>query len=107
MKSVPQKSATVVKRRLPLPFFGVDDNFCRNAQCAHFGVRPDPRDGRGLKLGSANANFPRGRVGGTGDDKYFECGSCVKESSVKNNRAVAEEHTPPAVATLLWKGVQQ
>ncbi len=93
MKSVPQKSATAGKRRLPLPFFGVDVNFCRNAQCAHFGVRPDPRDGRGLKLGPANANFPRGEVGGTGDKKYFECGSCGQESVIKNNRAVVEEYT--------------
>ena len=93
MKSVSQKSATGPKRRLPLPFFGVDVNFCRNAQCAHFGVRPDPRDGRGLRLSAVNANFPRGKVGGTGDDKYFECGYCGQESVVKNNRAIVEEYT--------------
>ncbi len=93
MKSVSRKSATAPKRRLPLPFFGVDVNFCRNAQCAHFGVQPDPRDGRGGRLGPANANFPRGEVGGTGDKKYFKCGSCGQESVIKNNRAIAEEYT--------------
>jgi len=34
---------------------------------------------------SANANFPRGEVGGTGDKKYFKCGSCGQESVIKNN----------------------
>lgn len=93
MDSISQKSATAGERRLPLPFFGVDVNFCRNAQCAHFGVQPDSRDGRGRKLGSADTNFPRGDVGGTGDAKYFKCGSCGKKSVIKNNRAIVEEYT--------------
>tara|TARA_R110000787_G_scaffold64644_1_gene145845 strand:- start:103 stop:1836 length:1734 start_codon:yes stop_codon:yes gene_type:complete len=93
VQSVPQKSAKAGKRRIPLPFFGVDVNFCRNAQCAQFGVHPDPRDGRGLGLSSANANFPRGTVVGKGDKKAFTCGSCGVESVLKNNRAIVEEYT--------------
>lgn len=93
MKSVSQKSAKARKRRLPLPFFGVDVNFCRNAQCAQFGIFPDPRDGRGGGLSSANTNFPRGEVGGSGDKKAFTCGSCGQESVVKNNQAIVEEYT--------------
>ncbi len=68
-------------------------NFCRNAQCAQFGIHPDPRDGRGLRLSPANANFPRGTVGGSGDKKAFTCGSCGQESVIKNNRAIVEEYT--------------
>ena len=93
MQSVSQKSATAGKRRLPLPFFGVDVNFCRNAQCAQFGIFPDPRDGRGGGLSSVNTNFPRGGVGGSGDKKAFTCGSCGQESVVKNNRAIVKEYT--------------
>lgn len=93
MQSISQKSATAGKRRLPLPFFGVDVNFCRNAQCAQFGIFPDPRDGRGGGLSSANTNFPRGGVGGSGDKKAFTCGLCGQESVVKNNRAIVEEYT--------------
>lgn len=93
MKSVPQKSATAVPRRLPHPHFGVDVNFCRNAQCAQFGVYPDPRDGRGRKKSSANSNFARGTVGGSGDNKRFTCGACGQESIIKNNRAIVEEYS--------------
>jgi transposase-like protein len=70
----------------------VDLNFCRNAQCAQFGVHPDPRDGRGLKLSVANSNFPRGTVSGSGDKKRFTCKACGEESVVKNNRAIVEEY---------------
>lgn len=93
MNSVSQISATAEKRRIPLPYLGVDVNFCRNAQCAQFGVHPDPRDGRGRNLSSANANFPRGEVKGSGDDKTFTCGSCGQHSVIKNNRAIVEEYT--------------
>lgn len=93
MGTTSQKSARGGKRRLPLPFFGVDVNFCRNAQCAQFGIHPDPRDGRGRNLSSANANFRRGKTGGTGDRKYFACGSCGEESVTKNNQAIVEEYT--------------
>ncbi|WP_297341074.1 hypothetical protein [Pseudophaeobacter sp.] len=93
MGNVSQKTATETKRRLPLPFFGVDVNFCRNAQCAQFGIQPDPRNGRGLNLSAPSANFPRGKVGGTGDGKYFTCGSCHEESAIKNNRSITEEYT--------------
>ncbi len=75
-----------------MPLFGVDVNFCRNAQCAQFGIHPDPRDGRGLKLSVANTNFPRGTVKGSGDKKNFTCGSCGEESVLKNNRAIVEEY---------------
>lgn len=92
MRYVSQKSAIGPKRRLPLPLYGVDVNFCRNAQCAQFGVHPDPRDGRGLKLSVANANFPRGTVKGSGDKKNFTCGSCGEETVLKNNRAIVEEY---------------
>ena len=68
-------------------------NFCRNAQCAQFGIHPDPRDGRGLNLSPANTNLPRGKVIGSGDKKAFTCGSCGQESVIKNNRAIVEEYT--------------
>lgn len=93
MGSVSQKSATAGNRRLPLPIFGVDVNFCRNAQCAQFGVHPDPRDGRTIQSAPANTNFSRGTVGGSGDKKRFTCGSCGQESVLKNNRAIVEEYT--------------
>jgi transposase-like protein len=93
VQSVSQISATGAKRRLPLPYLGVDVNFCRNAQCAQFGVHPDPRDGRGRNLPAANANFHRGKVSGSGDSKTFTCGSCGQESVVKNNRAIVDEYT--------------
>ncbi len=54
-----QISGTAFKRCLPLPIFGVEVNFCRNAQCDQFGIYPDPRDGRGLKLSPANTDLPR------------------------------------------------
>jgi len=93
VKSVSQKSATAGKRRLPLPFFGVDVNFCRNAYCAQFGVFPDPRDGRGQSFSSSSDNLLRGEVKGTGDKKSFVCGACGQKSVLKNNRAVVEEYT--------------
>jgi transposase-like protein len=92
VKSVPQISATAVKRRIPHPRFGVDVNFCRNAQCSQFGVQPDWRDGRGQNLSSNTDNLRRGEVKGTGDEKNFTCGSCGQASVIKNNRAVVEEY---------------
>lgn len=93
MESVSQKSATAVKRRFPFPIFGVDVNFCRNAQCAQFGVHLDPRDGRGKNLSLPSANFLRGEVKGKGDKKNLTCDACGQKSVLKNNRAIVEEYT--------------
>jgi len=84
VRSAPQKSATGAKRRLPFPCLGVDINFCLNAQCAQLAIRPDPQDGRDLKLSVASTNFPRGIVKGSGDKKNFTCGSCGEEPVVRN-----------------------
>lgn len=93
MKYVSQKSATVEKRRIPLPVLGVDIYFCRNAQCAQFGIHPDPRDQRTVPKTSAGSNFPGGKVGGSGDGKRFTCGCCGQESVLKNNRAIVKDYT--------------
>lgn len=91
MKSVPQLSATAVNRRIPHPRFGVDVNFCRNAQCSQVGVQPDWRDGRGQNLSSNADDLQRGEVNGSGDKKAFTCGSCGQKSVIENNRAIVEE----------------
>lgn len=92
MDSIPQKSATAPKRRIPRPFLGVDLNFCRNAQCSQFGVQPDWRDGRGNNFSSATNNLRRGEIKGSGDEKNFTCGWCGQASVIKNNRSVVEEY---------------
>ena len=93
MQSVSQKSATAGKRRFLFPIFGVNLNFCRNAQCAQFGVHLDPRDGRGKNLSLPSANFLRGEVKGKGDKKNLTCDACGQKSVLKNNRAIVEEYT--------------
>lgn len=87
-----KKSSPGPRRRLPLPSFGIDINFCRNPQCALFAEAPDPYDMRGKTAGKVKPNLPRGRVIGSGDEKTFKCGCCGKSSIIKNNRAIVEEY---------------
>ncbi|HDZ80325.1 MAG TPA: hypothetical protein ENH56_03645 [Roseobacter sp.] len=80
------------KRRLPLPSFGIDINFCRNPHCGFFTEPPDPYDNRGKSSAKVKSNHPRGTVIGSGDEKTFKCGACGQSSIIKNNGAVVEEY---------------
>lgn len=92
MGSLSKNSSSEPRRRLPLPSFGIDINFCRNPQCSLFMEPPDPYDKRGKNGAKVKPNFPRGNVSGSGDEKTFICGACGKSSILKNNRAIVEEY---------------
>jgi hypothetical protein len=72
MAVLPKKSSPALRRRLPFPSFGIDINFCRNPQCDLFAEPPDPYDERGKSSGKVKSNQPRGRVIGSGDEKYLQ-----------------------------------
>lgn len=80
------------KRRLPFPKHGIDVNFCRNPQCDLFAEPPDPFKKPGRPKGNTKANYPRGKVIGSGDEKTFTCGACGQSSIVKNNGAIVDEY---------------
>lgn len=92
MGSLSKNSSSEPRRRLPLPSFGIDINFCRNPQCSLFREPPDPYDNRGKNGAKVKPNFPRGKVSGSGDEKTYICGACGKSSILKSNRAIVEEY---------------
>ncbi|WP_341213901.1 hypothetical protein [uncultured Limimaricola sp.] len=85
-------SPPALTRRLPLPKYGIDVNFCRNPQCDLFAEPPDPIRRQGRPKGNVKSNYPRGEVIGSGDDKTFKCGACGQSSIIKNNGAIVEEY---------------
>lgn len=92
MEKLSKKSSSERRRRLPKPSHGIDVNFCRNPQCDFFMEPPDPYDNRGRNSAIVKSNEPRGKVGGSGDDKSFECGCCGRSTVIKNNKAIVEEY---------------
>lgn len=82
-------TAPALRRRLPLPFNGIETNFCRNPRCDCYGIHPDPYDRRGR---SAPPDVLRGVVGGRRHEEYFKCPSCGSTNRLKNNKAIAEEY---------------
>ncbi len=80
-----------LERRFPLPFEGVDINFCRNPQCATYGVFPDPFK-RPNGTEPAPPDVLRGVVAGKKHEEFFKCPTCTKTSRIKNNRAIVEEY---------------
>ncbi len=80
-----------LERRLPLPFEGMDLNFCRNPQCAGYGVPPDPYK-RPAGTEETTLSMPRGAVSGKQHEEFFKCPTCNKTSRIKNNRAIVEEY---------------
>lgn len=92
MSDLSKISSSGQRLRLPVPFYGIDVNFCRNPQCDLFMEPPDPVDRRGQKNFKVKPNLPRGEVIGSGDDKSFKCGACGKSSIIKNNKAIVEEY---------------
>lgn len=88
---MPQKYAGGHLLRLPAASHRVTVNFCRNPQCAQFGVPPDQFDGRG-RAADTTTNFLRGQVSGSGDEKTFICEACDTSAVVKNNGAIVEEY---------------
>jgi len=90
----PKISSTEIpalERRFPPTFEGVDLNFCRNPQCATYGVIPDPfKRPKGTE--AAAPDVLRGVVAGKKHEEFFKCPTCTKTSRIKNNRAIVEEY---------------
>jgi len=80
-----------LERRFPLAFEGVDLNFCRNPQCATYGVFPDPYK-RPTDAPPAPPDALHGFVSGKKHEEFFKCPTCNKTSRIKNNRAIVEEY---------------
>lgn len=80
-----------LERRMPLPFDGVDVNFCRNPSCSTFGVIPDPYK-RPNGLPPAPPDAIRGAVAGKKNEEYFDCPHCSATSRLKNNAAIVAEY---------------
>lgn len=80
-----------LERRLPLPFEGVDVNFCRNPRCAGFGVVPDPFK-RSKDSLPASPDAVRGVVSGAKHQEFFQCPTCGTTNRLKNNKAISEEY---------------
>ena len=82
---------SALERRFPPAFEGVDLNFCRNPQCATYGVFPDPfKRPKGTE--PAPPDVLRGVVAGKKHEEFFKCPTCTKTSRIKNNRAIVEEY---------------
>jgi hypothetical protein len=91
MQDVPEISSGDPKRlRLPLPFQGVNVNFCKNPHCPNFGIAADPEDQRGKSKANSNQRSPYA-VSGTSDVAVLGCRTCGISSVVKSNKAVWEE----------------
>ena len=95
MECVSKISSTVdenLERRMPLPFDGVDVNFCRNPSCATFGIMPDP-----YKRPSGSPPAPdgviRGVVKGKKHEEFFDCPHCSSTARLKNNKAIVAEYS--------------
>jgi transposase-like protein len=82
---------SALERRFPPSFEGVDLNFCRNPQCATYGVFPDPFK-RPNGTEPAPPDVLRGVVAGKKHEEFFKCPTCTKTSRIKNNRAIVEEY---------------
>ncbi len=80
-----------LERRLPLPFEGVDVNFCRNPQCSGLGLSPDPYK-RPLGSPAAPPEAIRGVVAGSRHSEFFTCPTCSTNHRLKNNKAIFEEY---------------
>ncbi|UAX91744.1 hypothetical protein LAC81_22185 [Ensifer adhaerens] len=82
-------SETQKRLRLPLPFQGVNVNFCKNPHCPNFGVAAELEDGRGRSR-SDNNRTPY-KVSARDDNAVLRCTTCGTSSIVKSNKAVWEE----------------
>lgn len=80
-----------LERRLPLPFDGVDINFCRTPSCTAYGILPDPHK-RPNGAPPAPPDALRGAVKGAQHEEFFDCPHCASTARLKNNRAIAEEY---------------
>jgi hypothetical protein len=80
-----------LERRFPLPFEGVDVNFCRTPTCVSYGVNPDPYK-RPNGAPPAPPGVLRGVVSGAQHEEFFDCPHCTSTARLKNNRAIAEEY---------------
>ncbi|ANL37438.1 hypothetical protein [Rhizobium phaseoli] len=77
--------------RLPLPFQGVNVNFCKNPHCPNFGVEAETeRRRRGRPRADSNDRSSY-KVSGTSDEAILVCRTCGITSVVKSNKAVWEE----------------
>jgi len=90
--SITKKSSPARRRRLPMPSFGIDINFCGNLQCDLFAEPPDPYDNRGKSSSKVKPNLLRDQLSGSGDEKTFQCGCCGKSSIIKSNKAIIEDY---------------
>ncbi|MBC7144887.1 MAG: IS1 family transposase [Thioclava marina] len=80
-----------LERRFPMPFQGVDFNFCRTPTCVAYGIAPDPfKRPRGTTPAPEGAI--RGVVTGSKHEEAFQCPHCRKSWRLKNNRAAVEEY---------------
>lgn len=80
-----------LERRVPMPFDGVDVNFCRNPSCATFGVIPDQYK-RPNGSDPAPDGVVRGAVSGKKNEEYFNCPNCSATARLKNNTAIVTEY---------------
>ena len=80
-----------LERRMPMPFDGIDVNFCRNPACATFGVIPDPYK-RPNGLPPAPKGEIRGAMKGSKHEEFFDCPNCSSTARLKNNTAIVAEY---------------
>ncbi len=82
-------SETQKRLRLPLPFRGVNINFCKNPHCPNFGVEAELEDGRGRSRSDNNRSSYI--VSARHENAVLRCTTCGVSSVVKSNKAVWEE----------------
>lgn len=75
---------------MPMPFDGVDVNFCRNPPCSTFGVIPDPYK-RPSGFPPAPEGAIRGVASGRKHEEFFDCPNCSTTAKLKNNTPFIEE----------------
>ncbi|MBO9193368.1 IS1 family transposase [Rhizobium sp. 16-449-1b] len=74
--------------RLPLPYQGVNVNFCKNPHCPNFGIEAELEDQRGRSSSNSRSAY---RVTGKKSESDLLCMTCGGYSVVKSNKAVWEE----------------
>lgn len=75
--------------RVPLPFEGIQVNFCKNIECGHFGKEASTEP---QKKGRGHHSTDGYIIGNKGGQRVrIECKSCAQYSSLKSNKGIHEE----------------